>query len=168
MKRLPYTHLHLVVTKSIRQALTHWMIAQTYHEAKRERIIFFSFPIISSIECDTHALETWTFVGKNEPQNSREVLAPYIDYAKAVQNCWCFLHHYFDWERIKNLVCSIAHLLVKLLATVLKTMACRKRPRTHAEPTHTHTNTLARSHTTMQTKKRNKTCVSVCLSKHHF
>lgn len=58
---------------------------------------------------------------------------------------------------MKNLVCSIAHLLVKLLATVLKTMACRKRPRTHANPTHTHTHahtSRPQTHTTIQAKKK--------------
>lgn len=158
MKRVSCTHLHSDDEEFMPGTHTLNDCANLSRRKTKTYIFFFSFPD-DSIDWMWRHPRTWNL---NELTNHRiiaNVYTIYRLYGKAVQNYWRFLYHYFDCERMKNLVCSIAHLLVKLLATVLKTMACRKRPRTHANPTHTHTHThilAGHKHTQLYKQKKRK------------
>lgn len=116
-----------------------WMIAQIYHE-NRKTSFFFIIIIISLIECGTHALETWRIV--HTRARFYWILSISISLHRYKSFSVVFILSGFYVKRIiKNLGGSIAHLLVKLCATVLKTMACSEGPRTHANTTHTQTKT---------------------------
>lgn len=133
---------------------THWMIAQIYHEWKNW---------LDVARTHTHLkLEIWNLNFDGKQITELLVLPSPLIQLRANKKSW-WLH------------CTSS---CQTLCNRTKTMACRKRPRTHANPhkhtharvhLHTHTHSPTHTHTHRRqpcntNKKGNKSWVSVCSS----